>query len=154
MSPYITSSSGLINTSIPFHSNLSSTPLHQETFESKQSSVLDLYAVQWAMLTHTTSAHTWASRGLIRAPTNDSSGSNRLSSSSLSTTLGSSRLAVPPVSAQMNACWARLMMWPKHLSKLLWEEMINKEKKLSYQCRWELRNAWGIYTTHSRDKSI
>src|SRR5258708_36632705 len=34
---------------------------------------------------------------------------------------------LPPTSVQINACCARLMMWPTHLSKLLISRSINKE---------------------------
>ncbi len=99
---------------------------HWETFEPKQT-VSELHTIQILKLTQTTSAHTCTSRGLIRAPLiTESSGPDRLGSSP-SCNLGSS---MPPVSAQMNDCWARLTICPMHLSKWLWKVVLNKEKSV------------------------
>src|SRR5258708_28190229 len=72
-----------------------------------------------------------ASRGATRAPlTTDSLRPDGSSSSSLSPPSGALELgsSVPPVSVQMNDCWARLTIWPMHLSKLLDKVIMNKEK--------------------------
>src|SRR5260221_11178541 len=77
------------------------------------------------------------SRGPIRDPVDDSRPERWSSSSSPlwsptpdKSTPGPSSLLLPdspPTSVQINACCARLTMWPTHLSKLLISRYINKK---------------------------
>ena len=105
---------------------------------------------EWIILTWTTRACMHASRGPIRAPSIDDSLRPERSWSPWSSS-GSSQ-SFPSMSAQINACCARLMMCPIHLSKLL---LIMIKNRTSDTHTWHdvRKHPTGCYALHSKPHS-